>query len=66
MSDRIHFTEDVDNYTGGEPVTLEVGSRDGSVVVRLQKGQADPIAVLLTKTQANEALKALEGAIKEI
>jgi len=35
MADRHTYSEKVQNFTGGEGLMLEVGSRDGNVFVRL-------------------------------
>ena len=71
MADRPTFEEEVDDYTDGREdgrkLSLGVGSRDGSVYVRI--GSADDGKLLtgeLPADQAERVLKGLQDAIRNV
>ena len=41
MGDRVTYSADVPNYTGGELLHLEIGSRDGDVFIALSPGRVE-------------------------
>jgi hypothetical protein len=67
MSDRMTYSEDVPNYTGGELLHLEIGSRDGTVFVGLAPGSGGTqFKCALEVSTAEAVIEALQQAIKDL
>jgi hypothetical protein len=65
MADKTTLSDAVDNYTGGEPLLLEVGSRDGQIFIRLKRGDEQSVACLLEPVGAQNLIEALRAAFRE-
>jgi hypothetical protein len=65
-ADRVEYTNRVPNYTGGEALTLEVGSRDGQVFVRLVRGVNYTLHCVLEPDEAERVARALGEAARQM
>ena len=66
MADRVEYSNEVPNYSGGDALLLEVGSREGQVFVRLQKPGAESAACLLEADEAERVVRALRHAVRQV
>jgi hypothetical protein len=70
MSDYVtHSQENVPNYTGGEPLTLDVVERDTWVCIGLRPAAAEAdqqLKCLLTVDEARAVIKGLTEAIERV
>jgi hypothetical protein len=65
MADRVEYTNRVANYTGGEALRLQVGSRDGHVFVRLVRGVNYTLHCLLEPDEAKRVARAISEAARQ-
>jgi hypothetical protein len=70
MADRVTYHVEVNDYTKGDLIVgtlnLEIGSRDGSVFIRLVNGDSMTLAGTMTAPQAQAMIKGPEDAIRNI
>lgn len=66
MADKGIYEGEVANYTGGEPLTLEVGTRDGQVYIRLSKGETETLHCRLEPGEAEALAAAITDAAKRM
>jgi len=68
MSDRVTYSDDVPNYTGGELLHLEIGSRDGAVFIELSPapGNGTKFKRILEASTAEVVTDALQQAVRDL
>jgi hypothetical protein len=66
MADLVEYTNKVPNYTGGEALTLSVGSRDGHVFVKLVRGVSYTLQCLLEPSEAERVASAINDAARQM
>ena len=68
MGDKVTYHVGVNDYTKGDGVvgalTLELGSRDGSVFIRLVDGDSMTLAGEMTAPQAEAMIEGIQKAIR--